>query len=289
MKKIIFLAMAAAALTFTGCQSKREKEQAKDNSQATIDSLQRVIQQGDAESEDMARVIQQIQDGFRQINEAEGRITKEQEGAPADGAIVENMRFIQQQMRLNRKLIAELRQQLRNASQTNKESKNAYEAMIDEFDSQLQAKNEELKTLRRQLVERDSTIGKQIEQIDILNDNVENLTAKNEEKDRKMNEQDQVINTAWYVFGTKKELREQNILQKGDVMRSAEANKDYFTAIDIRVTKKIPLSSKSAELLTNHPADSYSLEKDAQGQYTLRITNPEKFWSVSPYLVILVK
>lgn len=183
------------------------KEQAKDNSQATIDSLQRVIQQGDAESEDMARVIQQIQDGFRQINEAEGRITKEQEGAPADGAIVENMRFIQQQMRLNRKLIAELRQQLRNASQTNKESKNAYEAMIDEFDSQLQAKNEELKTLRRQLVERDSTIGKQIEQIDILNDNVENLTAKNEEKDRKMNEQDQVINTAWYVFGTKRTPR----------------------------------------------------------------------------------
>ena len=79
MKKIIFLAMSAASQTFTGCKSKREKEQAKDNSQATIDSLQRVIQQGDAESEDMARVIQQIQDGFRQINEAEGRITKEQE------------------------------------------------------------------------------------------------------------------------------------------------------------------------------------------------------------------
>ena len=117
--------------------------------------------------------------------------------------------------------------------------------MIDEFDSQLQAKNEELKTLRRQLVERDSTIGKQIEQIDILNDNVENLTAKNEEKDRKMNEQDQVINTAWYVFGTKKELREQNILQKGDVMRSAEANKDYFTAIDIRVTKKYRFPQKA--------------------------------------------
>lgn len=41
--------------------------------------------------------------------------------------------------------------------------------------------------------------------------------------------------------------------------------------------------------MTSHPASSYSLDKDAQGQYTLRITNPQAFWSVSKYLVITVK
>lgn len=41
--------------------------------------------------------------------------------------------------------------------------------------------------------------------------------------------------------------------------------------------------------MTSHPAGSYSLEKDAQGQYILRITNPQTFWSVSKYLVIVVK
>lgn len=289
MKKILFLAIATAALTLAGCQSKREQEQAQDQSQAKIDSLERVIQQSNNETGDMARTIQQIKDGFRQINDAEGRIVKQQEGTSDEAVILENMRFIQRQMRLNRELIANLREQLRNANQTTKDTKGAYEAMIDEFDHQLLAKNEEIKSLQRQLAERDSTIGRQIEQIDLLNDNVADLTSKNEEKERKVNEQDQQLHTAWYVYGTKKELREQNILQKGDVMRSSDINRNYFTKIDMRVVKSIPLYSKSAELLTDHPAGSYSLDKDAQGQYTLRITNADSFWSVSRYLVVLVK
>lgn len=90
-------------------------------------------------------------------------------------------------------------------------------------------------------------------------------------------------------YGTKRELREQRILQRGDVLKSNDFNKDYFTRIDLRVTKTIRLYSKSAKLMTSHPASSYSLDKDAQGQYTLRITNPQAFWSVSKYLVITVK
>ena len=73
------------------------------------------------------------------------------------------------------------------------------------------------------------------------------------------------------------------------MLKSDDFNKDYFTKIDIRVTKVIKLYSKKAELKTSHPAGSYTLDKDAQGQYTLRITNPQSFWSVSRYLVIVVR
>jgi hypothetical protein len=66
-------------------------------------------------------------------------------------------------------------------------------------------------------------------------------------------------------------------------------NKDYFTKIDIRVDKEIKLYSRDAEMLTAHPADSYTLQRDANKQYVLRITNPERFWSTSKYLVIQVK
>ena len=115
------------------------------------------------------------------------------------------------------------------------------------------------------------------------------LSQQNEAKARTVAAQDKELHTAYYVFGTKKELREQRILQRGDVLKSNDFNKDYFTRIDLRVTKTIRLYSKSAKLVTNHPAGSYSLEKDAQGQYTLRITDPQTFWSVSKYLVITVK
>ena len=275
-KRFTILALVAAALTFGGCQSKREKENTTDRSQEVIDSLQRVLAQSNSESEDLAKTIQQIREGFRQINEAEGRVTQENAETPNQQVIVENMAFIQQTLRLNRARIADLQQQLRNASQTSKETKSAYEAMVEEFN-------------RKQLAEKDIKIAEQSEQIDQLSENVEDLTTKNEEKERTVVRQDQQLHTAWYVFGTKKELREQHILERGDVMRSSNFNKEYFTKIDIRVTQKIPLYSKKATLLTSHPAGSYTLDKDAQENYTLRITNPDAFWSVSRYLVILVR
>jgi len=117
----------------------------------------------------------------------------------------------------------------------------------------------------------------------------ESLAAENEAKAKTVAEQDKAINSAWFVFGTKSELKSQKILEKGDVLKSADFNKDYFTQIDIRTTKEIKLYSKRADLLTTHPAKSYELVKDDKGQLTLKITNPKEFWSVSKYLVIQVK
>ena len=78
-------------------------------------------------------------------------------------------------------------------------------------------------------------------------------------------------------------------LQKTKVLEDNDFNKDYFTQIDIRTDKTIKLYSKNAELLTTHPEGTYELVKDNEGLLTLMILNPNKFWSVSRYLVILVK
>ena len=122
-----------------------------------------------------------------------------------------------------------------------------------------------------------------------MNENVNTLAEENKTKTQTVTEQDKQLHTAWYVFGTKSELKEQKILKDGDVLKSNDFNKDYFTQIDIRTTKEIKLYSKRAELLTTHPTGSYELVKDDKGQLTLKITNPTEFWSVSRYLVIQVK
>ena len=290
-KRFTILALVAAALTFGGCQSKREKENTTDRSQEVIDSLQRVLAQSNSESEDLAKTIQQIREGFRQINEAEGRVTVEnRQGERANKqAIMENMAFIQRTLKLNRELISNLQQQLRTTSQSDARTKSKLEEMVANFTKQLEDKNKEIESLREELAKRDIQIAEQGEQIASLNTNVSSLSQQNEAKARTVAAQDKELHTAYYVFGTKKELREQRILQRGDVLKSNDFNKDYFTRIDLRVTKTIRLYSKSAKLVTNHPAGSYSLEKDAQGQYTLRITDPQTFWSVSKYLVITVK
>jgi len=131
--------------------------------------------------------------------------------------------------------------------------------------------------------------------IEELSGTVSNLQQENEQvrqqkeaTEQIAKNQDAQLNTAWYVFGTNKELKAEGILSKGEVLQG-NYNKNYFTQIDIRKVNVIPLHSKSATLLTNHPAGSYTLLKDSKGEYTLRITDVAKFWSVSKYLVVKVK
>ena len=47
--------------------------------------------------------------------------------------------------------------------------------------------------------------------------NVSELTAENEAKAATVASQDKALNAAWFVFGTKSELKDQKILEKGDV------------------------------------------------------------------------
>lgn len=291
MKKIVIIAVAAFSLFMGACDTKKEKEAGRDSSAATVDSLQQVIAQTQNESNDLMGTIEQIQEGFRQISEAEGRVsteTKQGEGTDKQ-AIQENMAFIQRTLRLNRDLIANLQQQLRSTNQTNGKMKATLEEMVANFNAQLEEKSQQIEALRAELAAKEIRIAEQDEQISTLSENVSNLAASNAQKEKTVAEQDKELHSAWYVFGTKKELREQKILEKNDVLRSRDFNRDYFTKIDLRVTKVIKLYSKRARLVTSHPAGSYSLDRDSQGQYTLRITRPENFWSVSRYLVIIVK
>ena len=139
------------------------------------------------------------------------------------------------------------------------------------------------------MAERDIQITHQGEQIVALNSNVSDLTLQNRQQAATMEEQEKDLNAAWFVFGTKTELSEQKILNKGEVLRSDEFAKDYFTKIDIRETKDIKFYSKSAKVLTNHPAGAYRLTKNEKGEYELHITDAQKFWSVSKFLVVQVK
>lgn len=291
MNKIIF-AITLSLLALTSCDTKKEKEAVQDNAQtATIDSLRQALAQAQNETSETIETLSQIQNGFRQINEAEGIVNVENtRGEGGDRQrIMDNMALIQNKLKLNRELIASLQQQLRTTTQKDERTRAKLEDLIADYTQQLEAKTKEIESLRAELAQRDIKIAEQAEQISDLSTNVGNLTRDNEAKQQTVDKQDKELNTAYYVFGTKRELKEQKILQKGDVLRTADFNKDYFTRIDIRATKSIKLYSKSARLLTSHPAGSYSLDKDAQGSYTLRITQPEKFWSVSKYLVISVK
>ena len=282
MKKILF--MAALVSMLASCI---DGFKGGSNADRERDSLRNIIDQKDDELNDLMGTFNEIQQGFDLINEAEGRVNMLRSGAENNNSaenIRENMQFIQETLEENKRKIEELQSKLKSSSINSAKLKEA----IGSLTQQLNEKNAEIETLRAQLAEQEV-------KIEELTGTVSNLQTENAQVKQQRDEtaqiarnQDAQLNTAWYVFGTSKELKAEGILSKGEVLQG-NYNKNYFTQIDIRKVSVIPLESKSASILTNHPAGSYTLLKDSKGQYTLNITDAAKFWSVSKYLVVKVK
>ena len=292
MKKLVLSLMAFAAVLAScdGIGGNQSRLQAEN------DSLQAVLNERNAELDEMMGTFNEISEGFRQINAAENRVDL-QRGALSEGSlsakeqIASDIEFIRKQMEENKQQIAKLQQQLKNSRTNSAQLKKAVESLTQE----LVEKTKRIEELQAELASKNIRIQELDAAVTTLTTEKETLVAENEAKAQTVAAQDKALNAAWFVFGTKKELKDQRILtnagvfRKGDVMQDKAMNKDYFTQIDIRTTKEIKLYSKSADLLTTHPAGTYVLEEDGKGQLTLKITDPERFWSVSKYLVIQVK
>ncbi len=108
----------------------------------------------------------------------------------------------------------------------------------------------------------------------------------------------EIISTAFYVAGTKKELKDHGILDMeggfigiGRVKTLNEnASLEFMTPIDIDKTDIIELAGKKLELITPHPIDSYTITYDKDKDITmLGISNKLHFWQETNYLAIEIK
>lgn len=285
MKKIFIIAAGILMMSACGNQNQNESDM---RLQQQVDSLQTIVDNKDSELNDIIVTMTEVQNGIRRIAEAEGRVTVadgNQENVSSRAIIRDNMEYICEAMQQNRELVAQLREKL-NASRFKADK---LKNLVDGLQSQVESQNQRIQELQASLAEKDSTILAQTMRIDSLSQNVASLTENARENDGTMARQEKQINNAWFVFGTKSELKEQGILKGGEVLKDNNFNKDYFTEIDIRKVKNIKTYSKSARLLTTHPDGSYMLAKDGNGYYELHISNPSRFWSVSKYLVMQVK
>lgn len=283
MKRLLQLSVIALALT--ACTGGKGEQQAL---QEERDSLQRIVNEKDMELNDIMGTFNEVQEGIRRINEAEGRIVVADgnpENANGKEVIRENMQFIEKAMQQNREMVNQLKNKLRNSSINAEKLRKT----IEDLQAQIESQSQRIQELEASLAEKETQISEQSVEIGHLNENINSITADNESKSKTLAAQEKELNEAWFVFGTKSELKDEKILVDGDILKSGKFNKDYFTQIDIRYDKVIKLYSKSAKLLSTHPEGSYNMVKDSQGQYELRITNPTKFWSVTRYLVVQVK
>jgi hypothetical protein len=124
-----------------------------------------------------------------------------------------------------------------------------------------------------------------------------NLNVNYEEATQESAVKTEKLNTAFYAFGTSKELIKNGVLTKeggfigiGKIQKMKDDfNKNYFTKVDVSTTNTLVLGAKKAKLITTHPSGSYKIEGADGKAEKLVITNSEEFWGTSKYLVIVVE
>lgn len=250
------------------------------------DSLLLEEQKKTAQLNQVMAVMNMIEDNFEQIKEAENYVTfqtgQEQITEDSMSRIVDDIDLIKNTLTDNRKQISNLKKQLAKSKSASKDLKK----LIDRMNKKVLEHTQVITQLQEQLAQKDVRI-KELDQLVIeLNTSVEDLQSNVSQKDVQLSSQEKQMNKVWYVFGTRKELKEQQIFSRNGLLEEG-FNKNYFLEADMRNLTEISLYSKKAKLLTNHPASSYVLEK-ADQYLVLKITNPAKFWEISRYLVIEV-
>ena len=202
----------------------------------------------------------------------------------------EDIRMINELMSENKRTIEELNTKIANASGQNTKLRRALEKAKAELTAQIEERDVQITELKAGLEAKDFTIQE-------LNASLDTLNLANSHQLETIQDQTDELNTAFYTTGTTKELVASNVLTKdGGFLGLGKSDKlkdDFdpqsFSQIDITSTNTIPLAGKKAELVTNHPSDSYVLEGDEEENLErLVIVDPDRFWNSSKYLVVVV-
>ena len=291
MKKVLIATTICTAMLASCGQNSAEYKKLK----AENDSLRIENTKSNAEMDEILGTLNDVEADIQSIRDAENYLNIQQQKGDLNKSnreqIKENMQLISETLKKNKQQISELEEKLKKSGIQS----SALRKTISRLSSELDQKANMIVTLQEDLAKKNVRIQELDEMVASLNEDVEDLSTTTAAQSEKLQEQDKQLHTAYYCFGTAKELKDQKILsgsglfKKGSVLKDGDVNKDYFTQVDIRTTKEIKLYSKDADILTTHPTGSYTLEKDDKDQLTLKITNPKEFWSVSKYLVIQVK
>lgn len=255
------------------------------------DSLASVINERDAALNEYITSFNDIESNLDSVAVRQHLITmnSEQKGefkAQQKEKINASISAINNLMDQNRKTLSELNRKYKNSTSKNKQLAKA----IATLNAQLVQKETELTALNERL----NSLNVQVAQ---LQTSVTSLTDENMAKTQTINEKTAAMHTAYYIIGKSKDLEKAKIIdRKGGLLgmgKTAKLNSDInnnmFTRIDYTETSNIAVNAE-AKLITNHPSDSYSLVKDIKDKdkvINISITNPEKFWSESKYLVIV--
>jgi len=285
MKKIIFAFVGICF--FTMCTT---NQSADSELQYKNDSLERLINKKDSAIYSVIGTFTEIENNLVTIKEKEKIISSTaanvEDQRTREEKINEDINLIYELMQENKEKVLQLQEQLKSAHIKS----NDLQRTINNLQMKLAEKNAEILELRRNLLDMNF-------KIDELTYTLDTLTFDNTVKAIIIKAQEESLNTGYFLFASEKELKDMEILdKKGGFIGigsgknlNANFDKKYFNEIDTRVYTSFEFDeAKKITIVTTHPTNSYTVygEKPVD---SLVINNAEEFWSVSKYLLVIIK
>ncbi len=279
-KTLTILSVALVALMLSSCVEKSKKYQ-----QLLAEKDAVVLENQNIEKEYNAAlgIISDVENSLSAIRDAEGLMLIKGENNTQRDQLNSELIQIKEQMAENRAKLDSLSNVLEKSNKDRSYLRNT----VKKLQAQLAEKEATIVAMQEQLAQKDEEIAGLNTQVSNLNEDLTKVTAEKDEQSRIIADQITEINTVYYVGATKKVLKANGILTSKYILRQ-EVPAETFTKADKRELKEIVFETKKAKVLSAHPTESYTIvSKDNQS--VLQITNPELFWSVTKYLVVVTK
>lgn len=284
MKTIHLITTVAIATMLFSCNGNKEKDQ---------QTLENISKQELAtalnERDQLLSLVKEVSAGLNEIKNLENIMavsaSQLSENPGQRTQILADIASLKEKIQQRKAQLSELEHKLHESTINNKELQETIDALKAQIDSQM----EEIESLRQQLTAANEHIGALNSEVDSLNTTVSTVTGERNAAQEASVKLENELNTCFYVIAPKSELKKHNIIESGFLRKTklmkGDFDKGFFVISDKRMLSTLPLNTKKAKILTNHPQASYELVDEA-GQKVIRIKNPDQFWSLSNYLVI---
>lgn len=253
----------------------------KEKSKAMSDSMQLAF----------AQTLNEIDHNLDLIREKEGTLilgpgSNRETGMSTREHIQSNLSFINSLMEQNKEKLQKLTAQLKKYKKEN----SLLAKLMTETKERIEKQEAEITLLKTELTDQSFEMAK-------LNMKMNDVEVANTMLQDKSDKLDKEVYSGYYAVGSYDELSKKNVVTKqGGVLGIGKKKivkddfqKTYFTQVDVRQMKAIPLYAKKAKLMTFHPKSSYTMTKTNDKITSLEIKNPDEFWKTSKYLVVEVQ
>ena len=287
MKRIIIALLIVPF--FVGCNQKELKQLREQNQQLTV-----MAQEKDSSINDFIGALNTIEENLEIIKQKENiiAVNAENPNTSQKQKIASDLSSINNLLEQNKLKIEELNKKLNNSWYQNSKLRK----LTDRLKAELETKEGEIVVLNDKVAKLNIEVENLNGKVTELNGTVLALNTENENKAKQIENTTSNLNTAYYVFGTSKELKEKNVISKDGgfigigttAVLSTDFNTSEFEKIDITKTTTIPVIGKKISLVTNHPSSSYKVE-GVETVESITILDPVEFWKSSKYLVVAVR